>query len=182
MAEPNHAPRRGERGTTLVEAMAATVVLLIVATGLLGMYTQQLRMTGDARRVTEASALAQDLVENIAQWSYNDARLANTNTANDGDIGDTAYRFEAASPPADHGEADLTAGGAVWNGLPARAGFERYWNVSDKDYTNPGLLLDSDGNGVADGLRIAVIVRWPQGTGWRRLVLMTMKPNPAEVQ
>ena len=41
---------------------------------------------------------------------------------------------------------------------------------------------DSNGNGVADGRRIAVVVRWPHGAGWRRVVLMGYKADPSEAQ
>ena len=163
-----------QRGTTLLEAMVAMAVVLIAAAGTAGLHTQQLKMTGEARRITEATALAQDLVENMSLWAFNDARLSNANTSNDTDIGDSQSRFERASPPADHSDADL---GATWTGIPQAsvpAGFERYWNVAYVD--------DVDGNAAWDAVRIAVIVRWPAGTGWRRVVMITSKTNPSEVR
>ncbi len=168
--------RRAQRGVTLIDAMLALAVVTIGAVGALQLYRYELAMNADARRMTTATALAQDLVEQIALWNYTDARLANANTSNDADLGDTALAFQGANPPYDHAEADLTSGGATWNGLPSRSPqYERYWNVSYVD--------DSDANGVWDGVRIAVIVRWPTGTNsWRRIVLMTSKINPAEVQ
>ena len=166
---------RSQRGTTLIEAMVAVTVLLVVALGTLGLHGQQLKMNGDARRTTEASALAQDLVENISLWSWGDARLANANTANDADYADLAARFESANPPADHAEAELSDPLlGTWNGLRARNGFERYWNVAEVD--------DADGNGIADAKRIAVIVRWRSGSGWRRIVLLTSKLNTSEAR
>ena len=161
-----------ERGTSILEATVATCVLLVAATGMLGVHTQQVRQNADARRITEATALAQDLVENIALWSFTDPRLSNVNKGNDADIGDVAQQFETDPPPYDHAEADLALG--TWNGLPARPGFERYWNVAYVD--------DYDKNGVWDAVRIAVIVRWRSGAAWRRVVLLTTKSNPAEVQ
>jgi type II secretory pathway pseudopilin PulG len=167
--------RSWQRGTTLLEVMAAMSILIVAGVGTLGLHTQQLKMNGDARRITEATALAQDMVENMALWSWGDARLANTNTANDTDLGDSAFQFELASPPYDHAEADLTAGGVAWNGIAKpKDGFERYWNVAYVD--------DIDGNGTWDAVRIAVIVRWQGSTGWRRIVLLTTKANPSEVQ
>ena len=38
---------------------------------------------------------------------------------------------------------------------------------------------DTNGNGVPDARRIAVIVRWPQGAGYGRTVLYTVKVNPS---
>ena len=170
---------RWQRGTTLIEVMAATCILLVAGVGTLAMHGQQLKMNGDARRMTEATALAQDMVENIALWSWGDGRLADTNTTNNKDIGDSAFDFERLdNPPYDHAEkdGDLTLGNTVpWNGIQnPPAGFERYWNVA--------LVDDMENNGIFDAVRIAVIVRWQGSTGWRRIVLMTTKANPSEVQ
>ena len=43
-----------------------------------------------------------------------------------------------------------------------------------------GALIDAGGNGLADGMRIAVIVRWPQGGTWHRVVLHGFKVNPED--
>lgn len=171
MARPTH------RGTTILETMVALAVMLAGAIGTLTLHVQQLRMNADARRMTEAVAVARDMVENIATWPYSetDPRLENTQTANDTDIADDAFTFEGSSPVYDHGEADL---GATWNGLSTaavtRLGFERYWNVAYPD--------DAESNGIKDAVRIAVIVRWRSEVGWRRVVLLTTKLNPAEAQ
>jgi Tfp pilus assembly protein PilV len=172
-----------QRGTTLLEAMIAMTVVLVAAIGTAGLHSQQLRMNGDARRITEATSLAQDLVENIALWPYEPGAaspLFNRSTTNDTDLGDTAFSFqtmttEQAKDSADHWDGDLPAS---WTGIPtaqvSAAGFERYWNVAYPD--------DIDANSTPDGVRIAVIVRWQGSGGWRRVVLMTMKPNPLEVR
>jgi prepilin-type N-terminal cleavage/methylation domain-containing protein len=167
------------RGFTLLEMMIAMMVLLIGAVGVAGLSSQGSKMNGDSRRVMRATAIAQDLVANIELWPYADVRLANGVPDNDGDIGDAALAYESASAPnADHGEADLVAGGGTWLGVAAAeiqlGGYQRYWNVSEGD--------DWNANGVPDAKRIAVIVRWPQGAGFRRVVLYTTKPNPADQQ
>lgn len=166
------------RGYSLLEATAAVAVMLIGAVGMLGLHGQGQKMNGDALRMTRATAIAQDLLNQIALWPYGDARLSNANVSNDADVGDTTFAFEAAgTPPADHAEADLGPG---WLGIPAAdlqaGGYERYWNVATlaSDDTNV--------NGVPDAMRIAVIVRWPWGAGWRRIVLVAVKANPAEAQ
>ena len=152
---------RSQCGTTLVEAMIALLVVAVGATGSIGVHAYQVARNGEARRITEATGLAQDLVENISLWAWDDARLLNSNGSNDGDIGDTAHRFEGSSPPYDHSQAEL---GSTWTGLPDRAGFERYWNVAiPADFPNQR--------------RIAVIVRWPQGGGWRRVVALTTRAD-----
>jgi prepilin-type N-terminal cleavage/methylation domain-containing protein len=170
-----------ERGYTLVETMIAIGILLLGAAGLASTYVQGVAMTGDARRATEATAIASDLLNNISLWPYQSAAgsaLANVSTSNDGDIGDTAHAFETTTDPlgsglADHGEADITAMGAAWTGIlkaDLRGQFERYWNVA---------YLDTNGDGVNDLVQIAVIVRWQQSGAWRRVVLLTAKQNPA---
>jgi hypothetical protein len=167
------------RGVTIVEAVFSMAVVMIGAAGLAGMHTQSQAFLGDSLRLGRATAVAQDLMSQVESWDYTDPRLANASTANDADLGDVSGRFlTEATPPFDHREADLTAGGAVWNGLGREAlesaGMERYWNVSYVD--------DANGNAVPDAVRVAVIVRWPQGGAWRRVVFVTAKVNPGDVQ
>jgi Tfp pilus assembly protein PilV len=172
---------RKPRGLSIIEASAAVGVMMLGALGLLALNAQGQRMNGDAQRMTRATAVAQDLLNQIALWPWNDARLANANVGNDADLGDSAFAFESTSaPPADHGEADLTLGGTAWLGIPGTelqgGGYERYWNVAYVD--------DSNGNGVFDAARVAVVVRWPSTglPGFRRVVLLGMKNNPAEAR
>jgi Tfp pilus assembly protein PilV len=176
--------RRQERGTSLIEAMVAMVVLLVGALGMMTLHSTGLRLQNESREITRATAIAQDLMNQIQSWEYADARLANANATNDRDVGDYAQLFNVhgTTPPYDHAEADLTAGGASWTGIPtaglSAGGFERYWNVSTTD--GGGALIDAGGNGVADGMRVAVIVRWPQGGTWHRVVLHGFKVNPED--
>jgi prepilin-type N-terminal cleavage/methylation domain-containing protein len=172
----------GQRGLTLIEAMVALVVMLIAATGMLGLHVQGQKVNADALRILRATAIAQDLSSQISLWAYTDARLANAITANDATIGDPGFAFEAAgAPPADHGEADLALGGAPWNGIATAdlpQGYERYWNVAYP----VNAVFDTNGNGISDSMQIAVIVRFPSGAGFRRVVLLSIKENPAEAR
>lgn len=170
--------KRQQRGSTLLEAMIAMGVLMIGASGLVGLQRQSNFFMGDSRRTTRASMFAQDLVNQIELWDYEDPRLSNASSTNDADVGDSqeamAYTADpVASGLADHGEADLGAG---WVGMPrdllVANGMERYWNVADGDDTN--------GNGLVDAKRIAVIIRWRAGTSWRRSVFMVTKINTAD--
>jgi len=166
---------RGQRGLTLVESMVAMAILVVGATGMVAMSRQGIRLNADGRRMTRAVSIAEDMASQVELWEYADPRLANTSSGNDADYADSAGVFEtSATVAADHGEGDLAAGGTEWLGLPtaavAQAGFQRYWNVAEVDDTNA--------NGRPDGKRIAVIVRWQQGSGWRRVVLHVAKQNP----
>jgi Tfp pilus assembly protein PilV len=160
----------------LIEVMIAVALLVIAAVGVAQMARASTALNADARRITRATAIAQDLLGQIETWDYDDARLVNTVTGNDADYGDGSQKFEGATGfTVEHAEADLTLNGLDWNGLPPEAlaagGYERYWNVAEPD--------DRNSNGIADGKRIAVIVRWPHGAGFRRLVLYTAKVNPS---
>jgi hypothetical protein len=169
-----------ERGLTLIEAMVALCVMLIGALGMFGLHSQGQRMNGDALRMTRATAIAQDLAGQIELWPWGDDRLVNQNAANDLLVGDPDFEFENPTTTFfDYGEAGLTLNGNAWLGIPTAdiqaAGFQRFWNVS---YAN----VDSNANGRPDAVRIAVIVRWPSGTGFRRVVLVSVKNNPAEAR
>ncbi|MCM2333105.1 MAG: prepilin-type N-terminal cleavage/methylation domain-containing protein [Anaeromyxobacteraceae bacterium] len=172
--------QRKQRGVTLVEAMIAMAIMLIGATGLASLSRQAMRFNADGRRLTSAVNIAMDVVSQVNTWEYGDPRLENTTAANDADYGDDALAFEgeAGSFTFDHDEASLERGGTRWLGIPtadlAAGGYQRYWNVAEID--------DQNGNGIWDGRRIAVIVRWPEGNGWRRLVVHAAKlnPDPAE--
>ncbi len=157
------------RGFTLIEALLAMAVVTIGAAGMMSLLSTGLAFNGDARRMTRAVAIAQDLMNQIELWPYDDPRLA-AGAKGGSDITDDAASYETAiTPVCDHAEADL---GATFRGIPAsELGdlYQRYWNVAYVDDTNS--------NGVWDGVRVAVIVRWRHGSAWRRVVLTGFKPN-----
>lgn len=168
------APRAG--GFTLLEAMIAMAVLLIGSMGMLSLHAQGVRMNADARVMTRATAIAQDLVDQMQAWDYRtDDRLANANDANDADYADTAGAFEGpvAAELYDHEETELEAAAEGWPGISTAAvqqlGFTRYWNVAE---------ADTDVNGVVTGRRVAVIVRWERNGVGRRIVMVTFLRDP----
>jgi len=169
---------RGRRGFTLIEAMVAMSILLVGALGMMALHGVGMRMNSEAREVMRAAAIASDVLGQINGWEYDDPRLANANTANDGDLADGALAFEAygSTPPFDFDEASLALGGRDWNGIPtaqlAVGGFERFWNVSEAD--------DANANGLPDGRRVAVLVRWLAGGRYHRVVLLGFKVNPVD--
>jgi len=160
------------RGVTLIEVMFALAILLVAASGMVGIHNQGVQMMADARQMTRATGIASDLVEQIESWGYTDGRLVDGNPGNNGELGDHGqFLAQALTYAGEYAEANLAAG--PWYGIPTAslpAGYERYWNVADDDL---------DGNGTVDVKRIAVVVRWPHGNGFRRVVLVTSKLNPA---
>jgi prepilin-type N-terminal cleavage/methylation domain-containing protein len=171
-------------GFTLLEVLLAASILLIGAVGMLSLHVHGLRLEGDSRRITRATAIAQDMMDQIAIWPWGDPRLGTATSLDAGPLatlGDPTRAFEASTPPtASFSDASggLTTGGTTWNGIPLSttqaAGYERYWNVAYVD--------DSNGNGTPDAVRIAVIVRYPVTLGFRRVVLLGTKTNPAEAR
>lgn len=164
--------RSSARGFTLIEALLAMAVVTIGAAGMMSLLSTGLALNGDARRMTRAVAIAQDLMNQIELWPYNDSRLAAGAKAGD-DITDDAGTYETSDTPVcDHSDADL---GTTFMGIPtAELGdlYQRYWNVAYVD--------DSNLNSVSDGVRVAVIVRWRHGSTWRRVVLTGFKPNTVD--
>jgi type IV pilus modification protein PilV len=169
------APQR-DAGFTLVEVMIAMAVLLVGSLGMLSLHRYGLQMTADARIVTRATAIAQDLLNQMQTWDYvNDARLANANTANDEDFADGAGAFERAITSADYDHADdeLESSPRGWLGVPTaevrQLGFTRYWNIAEPDLSS---------NGAVIGRRVAVIVRWERNGVGRRIVLVSFLRDP----
>ena len=160
---------RSAHGFTLIEVMLAMALLAIGVAGLMGLLRTGYLVNADARRMTRAVTIAQDLMNQMELWPYGDPRLAIGAKAETDITDDAGTYLTEETPVADHTEADLESG---FQGIPAAALdgiFQRYWNVSYQD--------DANGNGTPDGVRVAVIVRWPHGSGWRRVVLTGFKPN-----
>jgi Tfp pilus assembly protein PilV len=168
---------RSQRGSTLIEAMIAMGVMLTGAAAMVGLHQQALFYNGDARKMTRASAMASDLLNNLERLDYGDPLLANTNASNDGDIVDSSHAFEAysfaPSSVTDHSWSELPATWAGITSASATAGgatlgstqIQLYWNISETVGTNYTYK------------QVAAIVRWPHGAGWRRMVALGVKPG-----
>ena len=166
-------------GVTLVEVMVAMAVLMVGAVGLAALHRIGVRTNADARVMTRAAAIGQDLITQLQSWDFtNDPRLRNTNTGNDADFADSSGSFEqpVGSFVFDHQESELESQSSpyTWLGVPSATvqglGFARYWNVAE---------VDHDPSGTLDARRVAVIVRWERNGVGRRIVLVTVLRNPA---
>lgn len=193
------------RGFTLIEAMVAMTVMAIGLLGLASLQVVGVRATFMATRMAGASALAQDLAENMNRWPYDDTRLAATRSSisdlSSLDATSDLGRNVALPYTPDFGEgasgqwtcgtcSPTTPSATTNNALGVYAGvrsptdsgagtnlYDRYWNV----YPMSG----SNGTGKA----IQIIVRWPEGNfgvdangnptaKYRQIVLNTFKADP----
>jgi Tfp pilus assembly protein PilV len=177
------------RGSTLIEAMVASTILLVALAGLLPLQVMGARMNRWSERTLEASSLANDLTESIERWSYSDARLTPLTTVtslNDPaisatwDMGTSATASHRAqysdSPNPDPNASTSNALGTNYQGFSSdmdgdgKPDFTRYWNV----YT-----VDSGSAGSPSGKLVQVIVRWNEPkVGWHQIVVSTFKRNP----
>jgi type II secretory pathway pseudopilin PulG len=119
------APLRHRRGFTTIESLIAAVVFLVGLAGLLGALVQARSATGQARRLMQATDLANDLSEQIQLWDFNDPRLVASDALCADDPldkddkllkpGSGDYNSYKACM---HGEVMLTLGGAKYGGIP----------------------------------------------------------------
>ncbi|QRK12883.1 hypothetical protein JQX13_24335 [Archangium violaceum] len=66
---------RQDHGFTTIESLIAAVVFLLGLAGLLGALVQARGATAQARRLMQATDVANDLAEQIQLWSFDDPRL-----------------------------------------------------------------------------------------------------------
>jgi type II secretory pathway pseudopilin PulG len=182
--------RNSQRGFTVLEGMVALVLMLIGVLGLAGLQVVAVRANHFGKRMSEATALALDLEEQIGIWAYNDSRLASTATLtgpNDAQIqswdlgrdATTSYQPEYSDLPGDPNVTSTRAGvlATGYQGLQSDVSatgspdFVRYWNV----YTY--------NDGSSNGLLIQIFVRWKEpNLGYRQITSIAFKVNPAGFQ
>jgi prepilin-type N-terminal cleavage/methylation domain-containing protein len=186
--------RQFRRGMTLMESMASMAILTIGISGAIGISVDSSRAVNRSAHVQEATMLAQSLVSALltVPWSAVGAGgaslFANTSSTNDPNVADvevsgTIPAFKQATVPLgayDHcsetvnppsvlsqcvGEITGTPTAAIVTPLPTgRTNYERYWNIAPITGTN--------------GVVIAVIVRWHEGSSWSRVVLLATRYQP----
>jgi hypothetical protein len=145
------------RGTTLIEAMAATVVLLFGMLGLLSADLISFQQNAYAVKQNQATALARDVADTVSRWNYTDARLTNVAT-NDALVLESG----ASSSEPNWGAYELDLGT-----VPATT-FRRHVALRP--------LMDGT---TQLGLLVSAIVSWPEGGRWRQVVLHTMVYDPS---
>jgi prepilin-type N-terminal cleavage/methylation domain-containing protein len=198
--------RRMDRGFSLIEAMVASVVMLIGLLGLAGLQVIGMRANNLGKRMAQASLLAQDLAQNMQLWQYTDARLSPQGGASPAHLGlysDTNHadiakfwdlRNTAALTSNVDGSSvtfdftDGAAGAALVNQLNANYGGV----LSPVDTTLPAgeqiifqrywnvFLVDLNGSGQAQGKLVQVMVRWKEPNfGYRQVNTSFYKYDPS---
>jgi type II secretory pathway pseudopilin PulG len=135
------APFRPRHGFTTIESLIAAVVFLVGLAGLLGALVQARGATGQARRLMQATDVANDLAEQIQLWQFDDPRLTPSAAlcADDPmDKTDKLYKPGTGDYNAYvacmHGEVMLRLGGASFGGLQ-RAAFKDEDKVDTRNET-----------------------------------------------
>lgn len=194
--------RRHDRGFSLIEAMVAAVVMLIGMLGLAGLQVVGMRANNVAKRMAQASLLAQDLAQNMELWQYTDARLIPQNnpalqtdtnsaaiaafwdlknteapTAADG----SALQFDYADGPAPAGTALMTDQlAADYQGVqgPVDTSLPGTEQVIFTRYWNV-YNVDLAGTGSPQGKLVQIVVRWKEPNfGFRSVTHSFFKYDP----
>jgi type II secretory pathway pseudopilin PulG len=175
------------RGTTLIEAMIAMVVIAIGMLGFMGLQVVTARSNRFNKLMVQASAMATDLAENAKRWDYAaDSRLVPFKAVTSPEVPevevrwdmgradevDTAARAQFSDTPGDVNAENPGALGTNYQGLPAEFDvdgdkvervFRRYWTVYS----------------VNNGKLVQIVVRWKEpGFGWRQVTSVTFRPDP----
>jgi len=197
--------RHMDRGFSLIEALIASMVMLIGLLGLAGLQVVGMRANNLGKRMAQASLLAQDLVQNMQVWQYTDGRLtpqASASPAHTGLYSDTNHadiaRFwdlqnsSALTSNVDGSSVtfdftDGAAGAAAVSQLAAN--YEGVLSPVDTSlptaeqtvfqrYWNV-FLIDLNGSGAAQGTLVQVIVRWKEPNfGYRQVNTSFYKYDP----
>jgi type IV pilus modification protein PilV len=197
--------RQMDRGFSLIEALVASMVMLIGLLGLAGLQVVGVRANNLGKRMSQASLLAQDLVQNMQVWQYTDGRLtpqasaspAHTGIYTDTNQADIARFWDLQNSAALTSNVDgssLTfdftdgaAGAAAVSQLAAN--YEGVLSPVDTSlptaeqtvfqrYWNV-FLIDLNGSGSAQGKLVQVVVRWKEPNfGYRQVNTSFYKYDP----
>ena len=198
---------RSDRGFSLIEAMIASVVMLIGMLGLAGLQVVGMRANNLGKRMAQASLLAQDLAQNMQIWQYTDGRLTPQNNpalqtdtnsaviaafwnlknseapvAADG----SALQFDYADGPAPSGTALMNnqlvpTAPYIYQGVqgPIDNSLAGTEQVIFTRYWNV-FNVDLAGTGTAQGKLVQIVVRWKEPNfGYRSVTNSFFKYDPS---
>jgi type IV pilus assembly protein PilV len=198
-----------QRGFSIIEAMIASLVMMIGLLGLAGLQVVGVRSNHFGRSMTQASQLAQDLIENMQRMDYNDARLSpaaprswtvqnSTSTAAVDKEWDMGRGASATHTDGSAYTADFTDG--TTNASKTAALDLAFCAPNPPGCPYIGQSGDVDGDGVLDyqrywnvwttsfdgstttGKFVQVIVRWKEPVlGYRQIAASTFKEIPNQL-
>jgi type IV pilus modification protein PilV len=201
--------RPGQRGFSIIEAMIASIVMLVGLLGLAALQIVGVRANHFGKHMTQASQLAQDLVESIQRWDYNDVRLTpavarswnaqdSTSTATVDKEAEMGRGASATHTDGSTYTADFTEG--ITNATKTSALAAAFCTPNPPGCPYIGLSGDVDGDGVLDyqrywnvwtttfdgstttGKFVQVIVRWKEPVlGYRQISVSTFKEIPNQL-
>jgi type IV pilus assembly protein PilV len=169
--------RRGERGSTLIEAMAAGAVFAVGLLGLLAAQTMGAKQNWMASKESRATAIARDAANAVRRWPY-PSPAADTTLANDPSNDAMVLVSGAiASPPIPASfEHDINADNGLIQALPNAA--IDFNNDNNPDFMRLLHVAPLLVNGQPSGITVSVVVAWSADVGWRQVVLPVVKYDP----
>ena len=159
-----------QKGSTLIEAMIAIMLLTIGILAVMVMQVRAINASSSAMNRTDANSVATSLLETLKELPFTDANLSRTGAPPGSLVNDANARtFTAASLPAMQSLIQMPAGAAAGT-VVDRAGitYQLSWVVQDRILAT-GETLDKT---------IRVFMTWnsPMG-GQNRLEITTVKYN-----
>ena len=195
--------RAHDRGFSLIEAMVASIVMLIGLLGLAGLQVVGMRANNLGKRMSQAALLAQDLSQNMQIWAYSDSRFTpqnNTGTFTDTNAAAIAKYWSMTNTQHPKSTVDGSALVFDYSDAATATGDETVSNAlatyqgvqSPVDPTLPAgeqviftrfwNVFNMDlGMGSPQGKLIQIVVRWKEPNfGYRSVVESFFKYDPTE--
>lgn len=122
---------RGNRGFTLLEVLIALAILSVGLLALAQMQIAAINGNLSASKMTIATTLAQDKIEELKGLDYDDAQLADTNPFNNDNMTDPS--LPSFHPP-DHEDSNNPIDES--GGITGLRRYTRIWNIADNTPTS----------------------------------------------
>lgn len=162
--------KSSEVGFSLIETLIALALVAVAMTGLLVAFVGSGKFGVLARRQANAVTVGRSIASQLDAAPWDDVRLVNANSGNDGAIADPSGLFALPSLPTGANAPDHLLGSAATNNA---------FKVGDESY-DAYVNVSPDGT---KGIFFAVIVRYKvgnQGGGpFMRAVVLGYRYNPA---
>ncbi len=179
---------------TVIEVVISLGLLTIALLGVAGAHTIASASLRQGKRMSQATAMAQELAGLLAALPYSSSgsqptgTFANVTTANDADLTDAAGAIDASTATnpvsaniVDHAEGELPASvlvalSPIGVSIPNSniTVFQRYWSIAP--------IADPLTPANVGGVTIAAIVRWPVGSGYNHVAVVATRYDPQQLR